>query len=298
MSRIGKLPVVIPAGVTVTLKDNVVSVKGPKGELSQYVNPAIEVTIADGHVELKENENAMLDDLKQRHAYHGLYRALVHNMVVGVSEGYKKELELVGVGYRASNNGNIIDLALGYTHNIFIQLPPEIKVETKSERNKNPLIILESCDKQLLGQVCAKIRSFRKPEPYKGKGIKFVGEEIRRKSYNIMTTKIERRIKIKYRVRNKISGTPERPRMSVFRSNKQIYVQVIDDLSGKTLAAASSLGMAAMPKKEQAAKVGELIAKKAQEAGITAVVFDRNGYLYHGRVKEVADAARNGGLKF
>lgn len=150
MSRIGKLPVVIPAGVTVTLKDNVVSVKGPKGELSQYVNPAIEVTIADGHVELKENENAMLDDLKQRHAYHGLYRALVHNMVVGVSEGYKKELELVGVGYRASNNGNIIDLALGYTHNIFIQLPPEIKVETKSERNKNPLIILESCDKQLL----------------------------------------------------------------------------------------------------------------------------------------------------
>ena len=180
MSRIGKLPVVIPAGVTVTLKDNVVSVKGPKGELSQYVNPAIEVTIADGHVELKENENAMLDDLKQRHAYHGLYRALVHNMVVGVSEGYKKELELVGVGYRASNNGNIIDLALGYTHNIFIQLPPEIKVETKSERNKNPLIILESCDKQLLGQVCAKIRSFRKPEPYKGKGIKFVGEEIRR----------------------------------------------------------------------------------------------------------------------
>ncbi len=113
-----------------------------------------------------------------------------------------------------------------------------------------------------------------------------------------MTTKIERRIKIKYRVRNKISGTPERPRMSVFRSNKQIYVQVIDDLNGKTLAAASSLGMETMPKKEQAAKVGELIAKKAQEAGITTVVFDRNGYLYHGRVKEVADAARNGGLKF
>ena len=113
-----------------------------------------------------------------------------------------------------------------------------------------------------------------------------------------MTTKIERRIKIKYRVRNKISGTAERPRMSVFRSNKQIYVQVIDDLSGRTLAAASSLGMATMPKKEQAAKVGELIAKKAQEAGITTVVFDRNGYLYHGRVKEVADAARNGGLKF
>ena len=167
MSRIGKLPISIPSGVTVTLKDNVVSVKGPKGELSQFVDPSINVEIADGHVVLTENENAMLDNLKQRHAFHGLYRALINNMVVGVSQGYKKELELVGVGYRASNNGNIIDFALGYTHNI---------------RNKNPLIILESCDKQLLGQVCSKIRSFRKPEPYKGKGIKFVGEEIRRKS--------------------------------------------------------------------------------------------------------------------
>ena len=182
MSRIGKLPISIPAGVTVTLKDNVVTVKGPKGELSQFVDPSINVAVEDGHVVLTENENAMLDNTKQRHAFHGLYRSLVNNMVVGVSEGYKKELELVGVGYRASNNGNIIDFALGYTHNIFMQLPPEIKVETKSERNKNPLIILESCDKQLLGQVCSKIRSFRKPEPYKGKGIKFVGEEIRRKS--------------------------------------------------------------------------------------------------------------------
>ena len=182
MSRIGKLPIVIPVGVTVTLKDDVVTVKGPKGELSQYVNPAISVTIDNNHVVLAEVADAMLDNPKQKHAYHGLYRALIHNMVVGVSEGYKKELELVGVGYRASNQGNIIELALGYTHNIFIQLPPEIKVETKSERNKNPLIILESCDKQLLGQVCSKIRSFRKPEPYKGKGVKFVGEEIRRKS--------------------------------------------------------------------------------------------------------------------
>ena len=182
MSRIGKLPVVIPAGVTVTLKDNVVNVKGPKGELSQFVDPSISVEIVDGHVILKEREDALVDNPKQRHAFHGLYRALVHNMVEGVSKGYRKELELVGVGYRASNNGNVIDFALGYTHNIFMQLPPEVKVETKSERNKNPLIILEFCDKQLLGQVCAKIRSFRKPEPYKGKGIKFVGEEIRRKS--------------------------------------------------------------------------------------------------------------------
>ena len=182
MSRIGKLPINIPAGVTVTLKDNVVTVKGPKGELTQNVDSSINVEIENGQVVLKENENELLDNQKQRHAFHGLYRALINNMVVGVSEGYKKELELVGVGYRASNNGNIIEFALGYTHPIFMQLPAEIKVETKSERNKNPLIILESCDKQLLGMVCAKIRSFRKPEPYKGKGIKFVGEEIRRKS--------------------------------------------------------------------------------------------------------------------
>ena len=177
MSRIGKLPISVPAGVNVTCKDNIVTVKGPKGELSQYVNPVIEVKIEDGHVILNRQ-----NDEKQSRAYHGLYRSLIHNMVVGVSVGYKKELELVGVGYRASNNGNIIDFSLGYTHNIFMQLPAEIKVETKSERNKNPLILLESCDKQLLGQVCAKIRSFRKPEPYKGKGIKFVDEVIRRKS--------------------------------------------------------------------------------------------------------------------
>lgn len=177
MSRIGKLPISIPTGVVVTFKDDLVTVKGPKGELSQYINPLISVDIQSGHIVLSRQS-----DDKQERAFHGLYRSLIHNMVVGVSEGYKKELELVGVGYRASNNGNIIDLALGYTHNIFIQLPPEVKVETKAERNKNPLILLESCDKQLLGQVCSKIRSFRKPEPYKGKGIKFVGEEIRRKS--------------------------------------------------------------------------------------------------------------------
>ena len=177
MSRIGKLPIAIPAGVTVTHKDDVVTVKGPKGELSQYVNPLITVTINPGEVIVSRSS-----DEKQERAFHGLYRALINNMVVGVSEGYKKELELVGVGYRVSNTGNVMELALGFTHPIFMVLPPEIKVETKTERNKNPLITLESCDKQLLGAVCAKIRSFRKPEPYKGKGVKFVGEVIRRKS--------------------------------------------------------------------------------------------------------------------
>ncbi|MCI5647259.1 MAG: 50S ribosomal protein L6 [Bacteroidales bacterium] len=182
MSRIGKLPINIPAGVTVTLKDNVVSVKGPKGELSQAVDPSIIVTIEDNVIKFSIDEQNDTVEQKQKQAYHGLYRALVNNMVVGVSEGYKKEMELVGVGYRVSNQGNLVEFSLGYTHSIFIQLPPEIKVETKTERNKNPYISLESCDKQLLGLVCAKIRSFRKPEPYKGKGILYVGEQIRRKS--------------------------------------------------------------------------------------------------------------------
>lgn len=182
MSRIGKLPINIPAGVTVTLKDNVVSVKGPKGELSQAVDPSIIVTIENNEIIFAIDEANDTVEQKQKQAFHGLYRALVNNMVVGVSEGYKKEMELVGVGYRVSNQGNLVEFALGYTHSIFLQLPPEIKVETKSERNKNPYISLESCDKQLLGLVCAKIRSFRKPEPYKGKGILYVGEQIRRKS--------------------------------------------------------------------------------------------------------------------
>ncbi len=178
MSRIGKAPIEIPAGVTVTVgKDNLVTVKGPKGELSQAVNPEFEVKVEDGHIHLLRPT----DDREHR-AQHGLYRSLVHNMVVGVSTGYRKEMELVGVGYRATANGQVLELSLGYSHAIYIKLPKEIKVEAKSERNKNPLIILESDDKQLLGQVCAKIRSLRKPEPYKGKGIKFVGEVIRRKS--------------------------------------------------------------------------------------------------------------------
>ena len=181
MSRIGKLPINIPAGVTVTLNNGVVTVKGPKGELSQKVDSSINVKVEDAQVVLDINEESAVN-YKKKQAFHGLYRSLVNNMVVGVSEGYKKVLELVGVGYRVSNQGNLIEFSLGYTHPIFIQLPSEIKVETKSERNQNPLIILESCDKQLLGLVCAKIRSFRKPEPYKGKGVLFQGEVIRRKS--------------------------------------------------------------------------------------------------------------------
>ena len=183
MSRIGKLPISIPAGVTVSFdeKSNVVTVKGPKGELSQKIDPSIKFTQKDNEIVFEIDENSTVDP-KQKQAFHGLYRSLVNNMVVGVSEGYTKTLELVGVGYRVSNQGNLIEFSLGYTHPIFLQLPKEVKVETKSERNQNPLLILESCDKQLLGLICAKIRSFRKPEPYKGKGILFKGEIIRRKS--------------------------------------------------------------------------------------------------------------------
>ncbi len=177
MSRIGKLPIHIPSGVEVSVKDGMVTVKGPKGTLSQKVDSRINIAIEGGEILLTRSEETL-----EQKSLHGLYRSLVNNMVVGVSEGYKKTLELIGVGYRASNQGQILELSLGYTHPIYLQLPKEIKVETKMERNKAPLITLESSDKQLLGQVCAKIRSFRKPEPYKGKGVRFEGEYIRRKS--------------------------------------------------------------------------------------------------------------------
>lgn len=177
MSRIGKAPIEIPAGVTVAVEGNVITVKGPKGELKQTFNPELTINI-EGNVLTVTRPS----DNREHRSQHGLYRALINNMVVGVSTGYRKEMELVGVGYRANATGQVLELSLGFSHAIYIKLPVEIKVETKSERNKNPLIILESDDKQLLGQVCAKIRSLRKPEPYKGKGIKFVGEVIRRKS--------------------------------------------------------------------------------------------------------------------
>ena len=168
----------MPANVTMTVgEDNVITMKGPKGELKQQISSNMKVEVDNGVLTIERP-----NDEKENRALHGLYRSLLNNMVIGVSEGFRKEMELVGVGYRVSNNGQVLELSLGYTHTIFLELPPEIKVETKMERNKNPLIILESFDKQLLGQVCAKIRSFRKPEPYKGKGIKFVGEQLRRKS--------------------------------------------------------------------------------------------------------------------
>jgi large subunit ribosomal protein L6 len=178
MSRIGKKPVAVPGGVTVTVSnDNIVTVKGPKGELKQAIDRDIKVEVKDGQVEF----GRPTDQIRHK-AMHGLYRSLVNNMVKGVTEGYKKSMELVGVGYKASNQGNILDLALGYSHNIIFEIPKELKVVTAQEKGQNPTITLESVDKQLLGAVAAKIRSLRKPEPYKGKGVKFVGEVLRRKA--------------------------------------------------------------------------------------------------------------------
>ncbi|NAS14216.1 50S ribosomal protein L6 [Poritiphilus flavus] len=176
MSRIGKSPIAIPEGATVEVQDNVVVVKGKLGELSQEFS-GVEVKVEDGQILISRPS-----DSKEHKAKHGLYRSLINNMVEGVTKGWTKELELVGVGYRASNQGQKLDLALGFSHNIVMDLAPEVKIETKSEKGKNPIIKLTSHDKQLVGQIAAKIRSFRKPEPYKGKGIKFVGEQLRRKA--------------------------------------------------------------------------------------------------------------------
>ncbi len=176
MSRIGNSPITVPEGVTVSIADGVVTVKGKLGELTQEVSD-VDVKLEDGTITLSRP-----NDKKDVRSKHGLYRALINNMIEGVSKGWTKELEMVGVGYRASNQGNKLDLAVGFSHNIVLDIAPEVKVETVSEKGKNPIIKLSSHDKQLVGAVAAKIRAFRKPEPYKGKGIKFVGEEIRRKA--------------------------------------------------------------------------------------------------------------------
>ncbi|EPR73044.1 LSU ribosomal protein L6p (L9e) [Winogradskyella psychrotolerans RS-3] len=176
MSRIGKNPITVPEGVTLEIKDNMITAKGKLGELTQEYSE-IEITLEDGTITLDR-----ASDKKDLRAKHGLYRALIANMIEGVSKGWTKELELVGVGYRASNQGQKLDLAVGFSHNIVLDIAPEVTVETISEKGKNPRVKLTSFDKQLVGQVAAKIRGFRRPEPYKGKGIKFVGEEIRRKA--------------------------------------------------------------------------------------------------------------------
>lgn len=178
MSRIGKLPISLPAKVEITVSsDNTVTVKGPKGSLSQKIDPDIKVSVEDGTLTVTRPT-----DQKRHRSMHGLYRALINNMVVGVSEGYTREMEVIGVGYRVENQGNLVTFTIGYSHPVMFSIPSEIKVTTAMEKGQAPLIRLEGIDKELLGQVCAKMRTFRKPEPYKGKGIMFKGEQIRRKA--------------------------------------------------------------------------------------------------------------------
>ena len=270
MSRIGKLPVNLPAGVTVEVAaDNTVSVKGPLGTLSQKVDSDIKVEVGthtDPHTGAETPAVIVTRPTNQpRHrSMHGLYRALIQNMVVGVSKGYEIKQELVGVGFKAEVKGQVLEMSLGYSHDTHFLLPKEVTATAVTEKKGNPIVTLKSADKQL----------------------------------------IERRERIKMRIRKIVSGTPAQPRMTVFRSNKQIYVQFIDDLAGVTLATASSLdkevaeAAAGKTKCEVAALVGKLAAERAAAKGISAVAFDRNGYLYHGRVKQLAEAAREGGLKF
>ncbi|CAG0909640.1 unnamed protein product, partial [Cyprideis torosa] len=226
MSRIGNAIINIPDGVNIDYKDDVVTVKGKNGELQQKLTEGISMEMEEGKITVKRPSES-----KQHKALHGLYRALINNMVVGVTDGYTKKLELVGVGYRASNSGQKLELSLGFSHNIIFEIPKEVKVETETAKGQNPIITLSSYDKDLLGRVVAKIRSFRKPEPYKGKGIKFVGEHIRRKAASTRDKNFKEK------------GT----------------------------------------KTELAQKIGKIIAEKAKASGIEKVVFDRNGFLYHGR---------------
>ena len=263
MSRIGRLPVAIPAGVEVSVAEgNVVTVKGPKGTLERALPTEMEIKVEDGHVVV-----ARPNDLKKMKSLHGLTRSLIHNMVVGVSEGYTKTLEVNGVGYRAAKQGKKLTLNLGYSHPVEMEDPEGI--ETKVDGNK---IIVSGISKEKVGQFAAEIRDKRRPEPYKGKGIK----------YDTATT----------------------PRLAVFRSNKHMYAQIIDDTVGKTLVSASTLQKDVKAQLENtddvaaAAYLGTVIGKKAVEAGIEEVVFDRGGYIYHGKVKALADAAREAGLKF
>ena len=301
MSRIGRMPVAIPAGVTVEIAEgNKVTVKGPKGTLERELPKEMDIKLEDGHVVVSRP-----NDLKKMKSLHGLTRTLIHNMVVGVSEGYTKTLEVNGVGYRAAKAGKKLTLTLGYSHPVEMEDPEGI--ETKVDGNK---IIVSGISKEKVGQYAAEIREKRKPEPYKGKGIKYDYEVIRRKISKESARMVSKESRTKVRVnkhrkiRNRFSGTAQRPRLAVFRSNNHMYAQIIDDTVGNTLVSASTLQKDVKAELEKtnnvdaAAYLGTVIAKKALEKGITTVVFDRGGFIYQGKIKALADAAREAGLEF
>ena len=287
MSRIGRMPIAIPAGVTVEVaENNKVTVKGPKGTLERVLPSEMDIKVEGAEV-LVSRPN----DLKKMKSLHGLTRTLIHNMVVGVTEGFEKKLEVNGVGYRAAKSGKKLTLNLGYSHPVEMIDPEGIETVVDGQN----LITVKGIDKEKVGQFAAEIRDKRRPEPYKGKGIKYADETIRRK-----VGKTGKHMKI----RNRFSGTAERPRLAVFRSNNHMYAQIIDDTVGNTLVSASTLEKEIKAELEKtnnvdaAAYLGTVIAKRAIEKGIKEVVFDRGGFIYQGKVAALADAAREAGLEF
>ena len=291
MSRIGRHPIAIPAGVTVEIaENNVVTVKGPKGTLVRALAPEMEIKIEDGHVVVTRP-----NDLKKMKALHGLTRSLIHNMVIGVSEGYTKDLEVNGVGYRAAKSGNKLTLNLGYSHPVEMEDPEGVETVVEGQ-NK---IIVKGLSKEKVGQYAAEIRDKRRPEPYKGKGIKYADEVMVSKK-----SRSEVRVNKHRKLRNRLSGTAECPRLAVFRSNNHMYAQIIDDTVGNTLVSASTLQKDVKANLEKtnnvdaAAYLGTVIAKRALEKGIDTVVFDRGGFIYQGKIAALAEAAREAGLNF
>ena len=309
MSRIGRHPIAIPAGVTVEIaENNVVTVKGPKGTLEKALPTEMEIK--------QEGEEIVVtrpNDLKKMKSLHGLTRTLINNMVIGVTEGYQKVLEVNGVGYRAAKSGNKLTLNLGYSHPVEMEDPEGVETVVEGQ-NK---IIVKGLSKEKVGQYAAEIRDKRRPEPYKGKGIKYADEVIRRKvgktgkkiskeSVKMVSKKSRSEVRVnKHRkLRNRLSGTAECPRLAVFRSNNHMYAQIIDDTVGNTLVSASTLQKDVKANLEKtnnvdaAAYLGKVIAEKALEKGIKDVVFDRGGFIYQGKVQALADAAREAGLNF
>jgi len=273
MSRIGKQPITVPAGVEVKIGTDVVEVKGPKGTLHTPVCSLLNYDLTDGVLTLTRVE----DDRHSR-AQHGLRRTLLANCIEGVTKGFSKSLEVIGVGYRVAVKGNLVELSVGFSHPVLVELPEGIQAKAEGQ-----ILTISGADKELVGEMAAKIRRIRKPV--------------------MKLTKNESRQRRKVRIRKKVQGTAERPRLVVYRSNMHIYAQIVNDQEGATLVAASTLSLAKTEAGMHcnlagAEKVGMEIARLAKEKNITQVVFDRNGYLYHGRVKAVADGAREGGLEF
>ena len=299
MSRIGNKIITVPEGVTVEIADdNTVTVTGSKGTLVKQFSPVISF-------KQEGNEITVVRSSEEKHVkqLHGTTRALLANMIEGVHNGYSKTLEIVGIGYRGQMKGNTLVLNIGFSHQVEIEAEEGVKVETPNPNT----IVVSGIDKERVGQMAALIRSKKKPEPYKGKGIKYADEVIRRKVGKkgaIFMAKLQSRndvrLKRHARVRRKISGTPECPRLNVFRSNAHIHAQIIDDVNGVTLVSASSVEMKLENGGNIAAAtaVGKEIAERAIAKEIKNVVFDRGGYIYHGRVKALAEAAREAGLEF